>query len=140
MAFFRMGTRVSMMLSALTYTLYMSQVQYQLASDEEIFGQIDDISSYVYIDTPLAIVPEQLLHLRGVRPSGSGRANHLDGTRHLFGKQLKAGDNHQAPFHHLSTTRLSNSLCQKEKKFEFFFVKLVALEGWYRDPTKRFQI
>ena len=31
-----MGTRVSMMLSALTYTLYMSQVQYQLANDEEI--------------------------------------------------------------------------------------------------------
>ena len=30
------------------------------------------------------------------------------------------------------------SLCQKQKKFEFCFTELVALEGWYGDPRKRF--
>ena len=30
------------------------------------------------------------------------------------------------------------SLCQKQKKFEFCFVRFVALEGWYKDPRKRF--
>ena len=33
---------------------------------------------------------------------------------------------------------LNNSLCQKQKKFEFCFVRFVALEGWYGDPRKRF--
>ena len=28
--------------------------------------------------------------------------------------------------------------CAKKKKFEFCFVRFVALEGWYKDPRKRF--
>ena len=35
-------------------------------------------------------------------------------------------------------TALHISLCQKQKKFELCFVELVALEGWYGDPRKRF--
>ena len=31
-----------------------------------------------------------------------------------------------------------DSLYQKKKKFEFCFVRFVALEGWYKDPRKRF--
>ena len=33
---------------------------------------------------------------------------------------------------------LSSSLCQKQKMLEFCIVELVALEGWYGDPRKRF--
>ena len=33
---------------------------------------------------------------------------------------------------------VGNSLYQKKKKFEFCFVRFVALEGWYGDPRKRF--
>ena len=40
---------------------------------------------------------------------------------------------------HVSTfSCILRSLCQKIKKFEFCFVKLVALEGWYGDPRKWF--
>ena len=96
-----MGTRVSMMLSALTYTLYMSQVTIILKRGMmrslDILENTCDISTRVYKHILEAVVPEQLLHLRGFRPTGSGWSDHLDGPRHLLGQQLEARDNHQAP-------------------------------------------
>ena len=60
-----------------------------------------------------------------------------------FWQPTQSKDNSALIFlHHLCkgfyfSMPLPISLCQK-KKFEFCFVRFVALEGWYGDPRKRF--
>ena len=63
MALFRMGTRVSMMLSALTYTLYMSQVQYQFANDEENGEKLRCLDKLVRFPPMFTLTHPQLLYL-----------------------------------------------------------------------------
>ena len=63
MALFRMGTRVSMMLSALTYTLYMSQVQYQFANDEENDEKLRFLDKLVRFPPMFTLTHPQLLYL-----------------------------------------------------------------------------
>ena len=45
------------------------------------------------------------------------------------------------PQHKYPTQTLFQCMCSslyQKKKFEFCFVRFVALEGWYKDPRKRF--
>ena len=57
----------------------------------------------------------------------------------LLGKRKEAEVlmNYQKTKNSRDKKKMDTSLCQK-KKFEFCFVRFVALEGWYGDPRKRF--
>ena len=104
----RLGTRVSMMLSALTYTLYMSQVldrKWQVQNENWTLPHM-----HVHDISTAAVIPQQLLNLRGLRSPGSWWSDHLDRSGdkavdndrdhvncsgHIPRQQLKARDHHQ---------------------------------------------
>ena len=91
-----------MMLSALTYTLYMSQVRIIISTKGEkrkwVCWSFYHICPVHITNRSLftVVVPEQLFHLCGFRPTWPWWTHHLDGAGNLFGKQLKARDNYQA--------------------------------------------